>query len=83
MKENSSRFKLAYASQLLEGDLYSQLGMSGEGVLSEEILNGQVNLECHPEIKEVLSLFRKGYCKQIEIHIIIEKWINHWKKAKK
>ena len=39
MKENSSRFKLACISQLLEGDLCDQLGMLGEGILSEEILN--------------------------------------------
>ena len=38
-KENSGRFKLTCTSQLLEGDLYNQLGMLGEGVLSEEILN--------------------------------------------
>ena len=39
MKENSGRFKLACTSQLLEGDIYNQLSISGEVTLSEEILN--------------------------------------------
>ena len=72
MKENSGRFKLVYISQLLKRDLYNQLGISGEGALSKEILNDQANLESYPKVKEVLSLFRKGCCEQIDTSIIIE-----------
>ena len=60
MKKNLDRFKLAHVSQLLERELYNQLGILGKGVLSKEILNNQVNLDSYSEVKEVLSLIKEG-----------------------
>ena len=51
IKENSGRFRLECLYYLLEGDICSQLGMSGEVVLSNAILSNQENLEEHPEVK--------------------------------
>ena len=44
-KENSGRFRLEHSSSLLEGHVCSQLGMSGEKVLADEILSNQENLD--------------------------------------
>ena len=42
IKENSSKFKLAYNSPLLEEDLVSNLGLSGKGKLPEEVLSNKI-----------------------------------------
>ena len=39
MKENLSRFRLAYSSLILEENMCKELGPSGEGNLSQDILN--------------------------------------------
>ena len=57
MKENSTRFRLAYTSPTLEGNLYHELGPSGEGPLSKDILTSQELLQNRPEVKEVFELF--------------------------
>ena len=77
IKENSGRFRLECLYSLLEGDICSQLGMSGERVLANEILSNQENLDQHPEIKEVLSMFKTGRSEKIDVSITIEKWIEH------
>ena len=41
MKENSNRFRPAYASPTLEGYLCYELGPSGEGTFSSKILTSQ------------------------------------------
>ena len=38
MKENSSRYRLACSSPLLDDELCEELGLLGEGNLSKEIL---------------------------------------------
>ena len=60
MKDNSARFRLVWSSPFLEGDVYSQLSMSGEGVLADDILINQANLDEDPEVKEILSLLKTG-----------------------
>ena len=57
MKKNSSRFKLACNSFLLEGNLHLELGLSDEGKLAEEILSNRLVLQEYSKIKEVLQLF--------------------------
>ena len=37
-KENEIRFKLAYSSLILNGETHAELGFSGEGFLTREIL---------------------------------------------
>ena len=69
MQKNSDRFQLAHVLPLLEGDLYNQLGMSGESVLSKELLENKANLDNYLEVKEVLSLFSKGRIERIDITI--------------
>ena len=41
MRENSSRFRLAYSALTLEDNMCEELDPSGEGNLSKEILNSQ------------------------------------------
>ena len=77
MQENLGRFQLAYVSPLLKGDLCDQLGMSWEGILSEELLENRVNLDNFLELKEVLSLFSKGRIERIDIMITTEQWNNY------
>ena len=60
IKDNSDRFRLVNSSPLLRGDICSQLGISGEGVLADEMLSNQVKLEECPKVKEVLGLFKKN-----------------------
>ena len=60
MKDNSGRFRLVHPSPLLQCDICSQLGISGEGVLAYEILSNQAKLEEFSEVKEALGLFKKG-----------------------
>ena len=67
-KDNSGRFRLSCSSPLIKGYIYSQLGMPGEGVLADEILSNQANLNKFP-VKEVIIM-----C----ITIIIEQCIEHW-----
>ena len=54
IKESSSRFKLTCNSPLLEDDLYSELGLLGDGKLAEETLSNNSLLQEYLEIKEVL-----------------------------
>ena len=44
MRENSSRFRLAYTALILEDKIYKELGLSGEGNVSKKILNSQEQL---------------------------------------
>ena len=60
MKENSNRFRLAYSSPLLEGNLHFELGPSGEGPLSADILGSQEQLRNRPEVEEIFKLFRQS-----------------------
>ena len=55
--------------------------MSGEGLLSEELLENRANLNNYLEVKEILSLFSKDRIERIDTTITIEQQNNHWKKA--
>ena len=46
--------------------------MSGEGLLSEELLENRANLDNYLEVKEVLSLFSKGRMERINTIVTIE-----------
>ena len=50
IQENSSRFRLAYSALILEDGLCTELGLSGEGDLSKDILQNQQNLYELPEV---------------------------------
>ena len=54
MKRNSSKFKLACNSSLLEVNLYFELRLLDEGKLVEEIISNRLVLQEYPEIKEML-----------------------------
>ena len=69
MKENSSRFRLACISPLLEGNLHHELGPSGEGPLSRDILTSQELLQDRPEVKEIFEMFRQSSNKTIPSQI--------------
>ena len=82
MKENSSRFRLAYSSPLLNDELSEELGLSGEGSLSKDILGSQSQLQRHPEVQEVFELFQGSQHQRITTQIMTEQWIDHWEGAK-
>ena len=82
MQENSNRFRLAYSSPLLEGNLHFELGPSGEGPLSADILGSQEQLRNRPEVEEIFKLFRQSSHLSISSQISTEHWIDHWKCAK-
>ena len=44
MNENLLYFKLVYSSPLLECNINEEIGLSGEGTLSRDILANQTNL---------------------------------------
>ena len=69
MKENSGRFRLACLYPFLEGYIFSQLRISGEGFLADNILSNQENLDEKPEVKEVLSISKTGRREKIGITI--------------
>ena len=79
MKENSNRFRLACTSPTLEGNLYHELGPSGEGPLSRDILTSQELLQNRPEVKEIFELFSQSSRNFISSKISTEQWIEHWK----
>ena len=81
MKENSNRFRLAYTSPTLEGNLHHELGPSGEGPLSRDILTSQELLQNRPEVKEIFELFIQSSRNFISSKISTEQWIEHWKHA--
>ena len=82
MKENSCRFRLAYTSPILQGDLHDSLGPSGEGSLTNDILTSQEQLHNHLEVKEIFALFHNSPHHLISSHITTEQWIEHWRHAK-
>ena len=82
MKENSGRFRLAYTSPTLEGNLYNDLGPSGEGPMTNDILNSQEQFHNQPEVKEIFFLFHNSPHHTISSHITPEQWIEHWRHAK-
>ena len=82
IKENSSRFRLAYSSLLLDNELCEELGLSGEGNLSKDILESQSQLQQHPEVQKIFELFQGSKHQQITIQIATEQWIKHWERAK-
>ena len=83
MRENSSRFRLAYSSLILENNICKELGPSGEGKLSQEILNSQEQLHNHPKVQEIFKLFHHSQHKIISTHIMTDQWIEYWKQANK
>ena len=72
MKENSERFRLAYSSQLLEGNLCKELGLSGKNSLIEDILKNKSILDSYPDVKEVMKLFSSSRDRKIDMKIIVE-----------
>ena len=69
MKENSSRFRLAYSALILDDNICEELGPSGEGKLSQEILNSQEQLHNYPEVQEIFKLFHHSQYKIISMYI--------------
>ena len=82
MIENSSRFRLAYSSPLLDDELCEEVDLSGEGGLSTDILNSQQHLYHRPEVQEIFKLFHQSKHKTILSIITTASWIEHWKRAK-
>ena len=82
MKENCNRFRLAYTSPALEGNSYHELGPSGKGLLSRDILTSQEVLQNRPEVKEIFDLFCQSSRNLIPSEISNEQWIEHWKHTK-
>ena len=82
MKENKTKFKLAYSSLMLKDDMCVDLGLSGDGTLAKEILSGQRQLEESPNVQEIFHLFRNLKCDRILLIISVGQWIEHWKQAK-
>ena len=58
MKENETRFKLAYSLLMLNSDMCIDLELSGEGSLAREILSSQRQLEDALDVQEIFELFR-------------------------
>ena len=79
MQENTWRFKLAYSSPFLRGNLLEQLIISGEGPLVQDILHHQGFLDLHPEFRDILSLFDNSTYALISSAITTKEWVNHWK----
>ena len=77
MKENSSRFRLAYSTLILDDNICEELDPSGESKLSQEILNSQEQLHNHPEVQEIFKLFHHSQRKTISTHITTDQWIEH------
>ena len=72
MKENPSRFRLAYSSPLLDDELCEELGLSGDGNLSKDILGSQSQLQQYPEAREIFELFQVSAHQQITTQIATE-----------
>ena len=81
MRKNSSRFRLAYSALILENNICEELGPSGEGNLSKEILNSQEQLHNQPEVQKIFKLFHHSQYKIISTHITTDQWIEYWKYA--
>ena len=77
MRENTGRFKLAYSSPFLRGDILEQLGMSGEGPLVQDILHHQGFLDLHPSVRDLLSLFNHSPHSPISSIITPDEWVHH------
>ena len=77
MRENSSRFRLAYSALILEDNMCEELGSSEEGNLSKEILNSQEQLQNQLEVQKIFKLFHYSQYKTISIHIITDQWIEY------
>ena len=77
MKENSSRFRLACASPMLDDELCEELGLSGEGDLSIDILNSQQQLYHRPEVQEIFKLFHQSKHKIISSNVTTEQFIEY------
>ena len=70
MRENSSRFRLAYSALILEDNICEELGLSGEGNLPKEILNSQEQLHNQSEVQKIFQLFHHSQYKTISTHIM-------------
>ena len=81
IRENSSRFRLAYSTLILEDGLYTELSLSGEGDLSKAILQTQQNLYELLEVQEIFALFHQSLHETIPSYIKTEQWIDHWTQA--
>lgn len=77
MKEASLRFRLACSSPLLENTLCEELGPSGEGSLTRDILGSQEQPCNHQEVQEILELFYGSWHQSIATHIATEQCIEH------
>ena len=60
MKENEIRFKLTSSFPMLNSDICVDLGLSGEGLLTKEILSSQRQLEDTSKVREIFQLLRNS-----------------------
>ena len=60
MKENKTRFKVAYSSPMLNGNMCTDLELSGDGPLTRETLSSQRQLEELLDAQEIFHLFRNS-----------------------
>ena len=72
IRENSSRFRLAYSALILEDNICEELSPSGEGNLSKEILNSQEQLHNQSKVQEIFKLFHYSQYKTISTHIMTD-----------
>ena len=69
IKENLSRFRLAYSSLILEDNMCKELDLSEEGNLTQDILNSQEQLHNQLEVQEIFKLFHHSQHKTVLTHI--------------
>ena len=79
MKENSSRFVLAYISPLMQNTTAQNLGYSGERQASKNILLNMTEIETTDErLKDIMKLFHNSTHAKMHPFVTVTQWNEHW-----
>ena len=79
MKENYNRFILAHSSTVLKDTTAQDLGYSGEGQLSKNVLLNREDLITSDErLQDLMKLFHNSPQTKMHQFVTVAQWNEHW-----
>ena len=78
MKEKSNKLLLDYSSPLLQDDIVQNLGYSGEGQRSKNMLLNRKEIETTDEhLKDLMKLFNNSTHTKMHSFVTVAQWNEH------
>ena len=84
IRENTTRFSLAYSSPIFEKDIIEKIGSMAQTDEVKDLIYNNVHIETtNVHINLFLPLLYQLNYKTVPIDISLERWNNHWRSSRK